>query len=32
MNSTAGLFGDLQATATLPEIAALSMNVLGSGA
>ena len=32
MNSTAGLFGDLQATATLPEIAALSMAALGSGA
>jgi hypothetical protein len=32
MNSTAGLFGDLQATATLPEIAALSMTALGSGA
>jgi hypothetical protein len=31
MNSTAGLFGDLQATATLPEIAALSMAALGSG-
>jgi hypothetical protein len=32
INSTAGLFGDLQATATLPEIAALSMAALGSGA
>lgn len=31
MSSTAGLFGDLQATATLPEIAALSMAALGSG-
>jgi hypothetical protein len=31
MNSTAGLFGDLQATATLPEIASLSMAALGSG-
>jgi hypothetical protein len=31
MTSTAGLFGDLQATATLPEIAALSVNILGSG-
>jgi hypothetical protein len=30
MNSTAGLFGDLQATATLPEIAALSVQALGS--
>jgi hypothetical protein len=31
MNSTAGLFGDLQATATLPEIASLSIEALGSG-
>ena len=31
MGSTTGLFGDLQATATLPEIAALSMAALGSG-
>lgn len=31
MISTTGLFGDLQATATLPEITALSMAALGSG-
>lgn len=32
MASTSGLFGDLQATATLPEIEALGMKALGAGA